>query len=70
MMLHAGDAEAGPSLDLRRALEIDLPQDDGCWNDADFERVLSAIDTHFGDQPVQHDIEENQDNDSLDDLGE
>merc|ERR1711971_510188 len=53
-------AVVGPSLDLRRSLEIDLPRDEGCWDDADLERVLFAMDAHFGDRPAQHDIEEQE----------
>eukprot|EP00930_Biecheleria_cincta_P042769 TRINITY_DN29428_c0_g3_i1.p1 TRINITY_DN29428_c0_g3~~TRINITY_DN29428_c0_g3_i1.p1 ORF type:complete len:1288 (+),score=336.76 TRINITY_DN29428_c0_g3_i1:47-3910(+) len=42
----------GPSEELRKALELDLPVGDGLWSDADLERLSTAMDAHFGDVPA------------------
>merc|ERR1711948_242559 len=49
-------------LELRRKLEqsqefvpavdIELPSDDTPWDDADLERLVVAMDEHYGDVPV------------------
>jgi len=46
----AADA-AGPSAELLRALDIDLPSGEGQWDDAELERVVRAMDEHYGDVP-------------------
>lgn len=39
----------GPSDELRKALELDIPAGDGLWSDADLDRLAKAMDAHFGD---------------------
>lgn len=55
----SGDGPAlrpdGPSADLLRALDIELPQVEGQWQDDDLERVLRAMDAHYGDAAPQLD---------------
>jgi len=46
-----GEEEGGPSAALLRALDIQLPASEGLWDDAELERVVRAMDEHYGDVP-------------------
>jgi len=48
----------GPSADLLRALEIQLPAEEGPWDDAELERVVRAMDAHYGDEPPVVDLQQ------------
>mmetsp|Transcript_113688 Transcript_113688/g.196413 ORF Transcript_113688/g.196413 Transcript_113688/m.196413 type:complete len:1298 (-) Transcript_113688:81-3974(-) len=45
-------AREEPDQEVARALDIDLPAGDGVWDDAELERVVRAVNGHFGDVPA------------------
>jgi hypothetical protein len=42
----------GPNMELLKALDVELPAQDGVWSDAELERMCGSINNHFGDIPV------------------
>merc|ERR1711972_347670 len=41
----------GPNLELMKALDIELPRNDGMWETEELERVVTAMNSHYGDVP-------------------
>jgi len=41
-----------PPLEIKKALDFELPVGEGQWNDAELERVVRAMDAHFGEMPA------------------
>jgi hypothetical protein len=41
----------GPNLELMKALDIELPRNDGLWETEELERVVTAMNLHYGDVP-------------------
>jgi hypothetical protein len=55
-----GDNER-PNLELLKALDIELPQSDGMWDNDELERVVTAMNTHYGDVlPATNGIDEEE----------
>jgi hypothetical protein len=49
---HPGNTNLdGPNLELLRALDIELPSSDGLWETDELERVVTAMNKHYGDVP-------------------
>ncbi|CAE8720974.1 unnamed protein product [Polarella glacialis] len=41
-----------PPLEIKKALDFELPVGEGQWNDAELERVVRVMDAHFGEMPA------------------